>query len=116
MHLKMVGVMSLLQQPLSKLQSTCRAEDDISGACDRITGGKRQPLDVGRVLVTRHSSSNSSSSNAPAGLKDHHHQQQQQQPAGAAEVKYFVNICSCGVGATTPSIVNKLKWLRTLCE
>jgi hypothetical protein len=54
-------------------------------------------------------------SNAPAGPASEQQQQQQQQE-GAAEVKYFVNICSCGVGATTPPIVNKLKWLRTLCE
>jgi hypothetical protein len=100
------------------LQLVCccyrRREDDIIDSCDRITGGKRQPIDVGRVLITR--SSSSRQLDAADHTPSEQQQQQQGQTAGAAVVKYFVNICSCGVGATTPPIVNKLKWLRTLCE
>jgi hypothetical protein len=103
----------------------CRREDDIIASCDRITGAKRQPIDVGRVLITRSSNSSSSSSSSntqlsPAGHTPEEQQQQQEQQqdqtTGATVVKYFINICSCGVAATTPPIVNKLKWLRTLCE
>ncbi|KAF6263931.1 ATP-NAD kinase-like domain-containing protein [Scenedesmus sp. NREL 46B-D3] len=98
-------------------------DNDVSTSCDRITSGKRQAIDVGRVIISRcsHSTSTSNSSrrvqqdaagassSAPAVSTEQHQQQ-----GTAAEVKYFVNICSCGVGATTPAIVNKLKWLRTL--
>jgi hypothetical protein len=95
-----------------------RREDDIIASCDRITGGKRQPIDVGRVLITRNSSSSSSIQLDAAGHTPTEQQQQQQQgqTTGVTLVRYFVNICSCGVGATTPPIVNKLKWLRTFCE
>jgi diacylglycerol kinase family enzyme len=93
-----------------------RREDDIIASCDRITGGKRQPIDVGRVLITRSNSSRRLDAAGHTPAEQQQQQQQQREVTATPKVKYFVNICSCGVGATTPPIVNKLKWLRTLCE